>query len=161
MVNWKVKPHEILNSLIGCTAQCPFCGEQCDMLDPSHYEDTGQKHQTAVHRMDCLAGWRFKNKVLGTDFCPVEVARNCSFKKRDHRALHPYKKFLEVYPTWSIPPDKTAESSLFWKWFVAKFPESLAQEFEAKPPKIQSQWSKTEWHDVKANLKYIYKLQKP
>ncbi len=75
------------------------------MLDPSHYEDR-QKHQTAVHRMDCLAGWRLKNKVLGTDFCPVEVARNRSFKKRDHRALHPYKKFQEVYPTWSIPPDK-------------------------------------------------------
>ncbi len=47
MENWKVKPHELLNSLIGCTEQCPFCGEQCDMLDPHHYEDTGQKHQTA------------------------------------------------------------------------------------------------------------------
>ncbi len=30
MVNWKVKPHELLKSLIGCTAQCPFCVEQCD-----------------------------------------------------------------------------------------------------------------------------------
>ncbi len=109
MVNWKVKPHETLNPLI---AQCPFCGEQCDMLNTRHNEDTGQKHQTAVHRLDCLAGWRIKQtQVLATNFCPVEVASDHNFYKSDGVTVHPYREFQEVYPAWSIPPDKTAESS--------------------------------------------------
>ena len=43
MANWKDKPHDLLRKLIGCTAQCPFCGEQCDLIDPgpkSHYFST-------------------------------------------------------------------------------------------------------------------------
>ncbi len=159
MEKWKVKPHELLNSLIGCTEQCPFCGEQCDMLDPHHYEGTGRKHQTAVHRMDGLAGWRItKTEVLGTDFCQANIASNNRFYLKDGVTLHPYKKFQDVYPAWSIPPDTTAEGSLYWKWFVGKYPDALASEFHAKPPKVQSQWSTTEWDDVKADLKDIYKL---
>ncbi len=159
MVNWKVKPHELLNSLIGCTAQCPFCGEQCDMLDPDHYRDAGQKHRTAVHRMDCLAGWRHKDsQELGTIFCPVEVTSDHSFYQSDSHTFHPYKKYQNVYPAWSIPPDKTAESFLYWKWFVSKYPDALTKEFDAKPPRVPPQWCEIEWHDVKANLRDIYKL---
>ncbi len=159
-MKWKVKPHELLNSLIGCTEQCPFCGEQCDILDPHHYKDTGQKHRTAVHRMDGLSGWRDnKSEALGTYFCPVEVASNRSFQKRDHIiAFHPYKKYQEVYPAWSIPPDKTADSSLYWKWFVDKYPDALARMYNANPPEVKSEWSKIKWHDVKANLNDIYSL---
>ncbi len=84
-----------MTSMIGCTVQCPFCGEQCDMLHPSHCEDTGQKHQTAVHRMDGLSGWRDnKSEALGTYFCPVEVASNRSFKRDHIIAFHPYKKVV-------------------------------------------------------------------
>ncbi len=30
MKYWAIKPDEMFKDLIGCTAQCPFCGEQCD-----------------------------------------------------------------------------------------------------------------------------------
>ncbi len=109
--------------------------------------------------MSCLASWREKgNQVLGTTFCPVQVASDNDFYKSDD-TLHRYGRYQEVYPTWSISPDKTAECYLYWKWFVGKYPDALAREFNANPPRVQSQWSTTKWHDVKANLKdIIYNL---
>ena len=63
MSQWKDKPHELLKDLIGCTAQCPFCREQCDLLDPEHYtKDGDQKHRTEVHRPVCLGGMRSQDK---------------------------------------------------------------------------------------------------
>ena len=43
-IDWKDKPHELLNSLVGCTAQCPFCGEQCDLME----HDSDHDHRTEV-----------------------------------------------------------------------------------------------------------------
>ena len=36
MIDWNYQPHEILKNVIGCTAACPFCKEQCDILDEDH-----------------------------------------------------------------------------------------------------------------------------
>ena len=37
MSTWDTTPNEILTKqLIGCCEQCPFCKEQCELLDPKH-----------------------------------------------------------------------------------------------------------------------------
>ena len=97
-IDWKVKPHELLNSLVGCTAQCPFCGEQCDLLE--HEDD--HDHRTQVHRMDCLAGFREKDtKVMTTNVCPALVDGERLFCKPDGES-HPYKEYKTVHKTWSF-----------------------------------------------------------
>ena len=160
MVHWKDKPHKLLEKLIGCTEQCPFCKEQCDWLDPNHIDDD-QKHKTAIHRPKCLGGYRWINtEELSTIFCPAHVATDdVTFKNAaTNNESHPYKDYQSIYPDWSIPPDLTSEQSKYWMWFVGKYGEKLGERFDAKPPKVPPQWLEIEWKDVEEHLKQIYDL---
>ena len=159
MVHWKDKPHELLRNLIGCTEQCPFCKEQCDWLDPNHIHDE-QKHHIAVHRPECLGGYRWtKTNVLTTDFCPANVAGDINFRNAaTNQKFHPYKDYQLIYPDWSIPPDLTSEGSLYWKRFIGKYREHLGRKFSAKPPEVPPQWHDIKWEEVEENLKSIYHL---
>ncbi len=66
-----------LKGLLGCTSQCPFCGEQCDLNEHSTQD---RLHRTEVHRVGCLAGCRNKDtKILDTRFCPEQVASDWVF----------------------------------------------------------------------------------
>ena len=162
MVHWNPKPHELLQDLIGCTEQCPFCGEQCDLRDPEHYTagEDSQKHRTETHRPSCLAGWRnSKTKVMTSDFCDSLVAsKDRTFKcKKTEDKPHLYNKYDEIYPEWSIPPDPTAESCLYWKMFVGSYNDELANTYTAEPAEIPDGWLEYEWSEVEDNLKEAYK----
>ena len=159
MVHWKDKPHKLLEKLIGCTEQCPFCKEQCDYLDPDHLHND-QKHKVAVHRPECLGGYRWDStKILSTDFCPASVAGDDNFRSAaTNNKWHPYKDYQHIYPNWSIPPDLTAEESLYWMWFVGKYSKELGRECDAKPPQVPPQWLDIKWKDVEKHLNKIYLL---
>ena len=155
MLDWSIA-NQMLDSLIGCTAQCPFCREQCDRLE-DHKEEI--EHQTAVHRMDCLRGWRWENsKVLTTDFCPVLVCSDLKFWERE-KEYHPYKQYKTIHKDWIISPDSTSDGSLYWKSFVGKFKNELAKEYDAYPPKVPPEWSEIEWKEVKRNLEKLYNVR--
>ena len=157
MVHWTNKPHELLKSLIGCTAQCPFCGEQCYLME---HEVSTQQHRTEVHRIDCLAGWREKqSQIMVTGFCPALVASDRHFCKADDER-HPYKNYRSVYTTWSIPPNVTSKSTLYWKWFVNKYRIQLAEVYKAKLDKVPEGWSEYKWNDVKEDLENVYNITK-
>ena len=157
---WKDKPHEHLSELVGCTEQCPYCGEQCDLLD--NHEG---KHRTEVHRPNCLGGTHDREtKVLSLDFCPVLVAdpKQQFYKSHDSNELYYACNYEEKFPNWSIVPDKSAANSLYWKWFVAEHSDKIGKMFSLNPPPVPSLWStytpKDQWHVVEDNLKKIYKL---
>ena len=157
MVHWTKQPHELLKSLIGCTAPCPFCGEQCDLME---HEVNTQLHRTEVHRIDCLAGWRDKqSQIMVTGFCPALVASDRQFYKANQE-LHRYKNYRAVYTTWSIPPNLTSKSTLYWKWFVNKYRIQLAEEYKAKPANVPEGWSEYKWNDVKEDLESVYNITK-
>ena len=154
-IDWKVNPHELLNSLVGCTAQCPFCGEQCDLLE----HDNDHDHRAEVHRMDCLAGFRDKDtRVMTTSVCPALVDGKGSFRKPDGES-HPYKKYKTVHKTWSIPPDVTSKSCSYWKWFVGTYKDQLAEEYDALPAKAPPQWSQIKWSEIKEDLESAYNVE--
>lgn len=151
MVNWRNKPHELLRKSIGCTEQCPFCGEQCDMLDSKHVAN-GRKHMTAIHRPSCLATYRWSN----TDFCPALVASNVTFRNdKTNEKSHPIKGYQSIYPDWSIPPDPTAEDSLYWR---SNYMDAIAEKFDAKPPPTPQEWRDIKWAEVKRDLERMYRL---
>ncbi len=156
MKEWKDKPHVLLKTLVGCTEQCPFCGEQCDLIDPDH----SVSHRAMNHSCGCLKGYHnLKTEILVTEFCPSEVLSNKSFKNDDtNKVLHPYKDYQEIYPNWSIPPDVTAADSLYWMYFISKFKDDLARHYNAKPPDVPKEWEEIEWSEVEENLKKIYNL---
>jgi hypothetical protein len=155
----KEKPYKLLHRLAGCTAQCPFCNEQCDWMD---HDVKTKKHRVAVHRPGCLTGRMDVNTfVMVTDICPAAVAGERCFKTRHtNDEFHPYRRYQEIYPDWSIEPDPTCEDSLYWMLFVSKYNEGIAQKFgpEVKPASVPQQWAGIEWDEAKEKLRQQYNL---
>ena len=156
METWTDKPHDFLKELVGCTKQCPFCGEQCDLLGADHTV----KHHTAVHRSVCLKGYqKIETQVMQIDFCPAKIASDIQFRNTDtNEELVNYSDYRTIYPNWTIEPDVTSKSSLYWKLFVGRYMDQIAEKFGGKPPIVPEGWSKIEWEEVEANLQTIYHL---
>ena len=158
METWTDKPHDFLKELVGCTEQCPFCGEQCDLLGADHTSTV--KHHTAVHRSVCLKGYqKIETQVLQTEFCPTKIASEIQFRNSDTKEeMVNYSDYRTIYPNWTIEPDVTSKSSLYWKLFVGRYKDQIAEKFGGKPPEVPESWSKIEWEVVEANLQKIYHL---
>ena len=156
MENWKDKPHDdLLKSLIGCTSQCPFCKEQCDLLE----HDESCDHRTEVHRMNCLAGWRTKSGKMVTSICPMLIAGDGSFyPTSESEDAVPYKDYKTIHPQWSIPPDIVVKSSSYWKLFVASHREELEKEYDADGSDFPTEWLNIKWTSVKQDLQSAYHL---
>ena len=156
MNHWKDKPHVLLESLIGCTEQCPFCGEQCDLLASDHVK-AGPRHSVEIHRSNCLQGCRyFETGILAIGFCPGYISGKEDVKKfrnaDTNYEWHAYKDYQSKYPKWSISSDATSENSLYWMNFVGRYMKDLAGEFKAKPAKVPDSWSKLTWEEVRKSL---------
>ena len=157
MANWKDKPHDLLSHLIGCTAQCPFCGEQCDFIDPHHIDNDGPKHCVSVHRSNCLRGWHLPDtKLLITGFCPAYISGQEKYQSFKSSATSyeycPYNQYQKYYPDWSIPPDVSSKDSLYWKLFVGKNIDKIAKKFGVKAPTVPSEWANIKWDEVSKTL---------
>ena len=156
MKHWEKKPHELLQNLIGCTEQCPFCGEQCDLSQPDHDCD----HRVEIHRIDCLKGYRWNDtQVMSTDFCQECVSSDILKFKLYRGKYYHYKDYKTVYPKWDITPDKSSASSLYWKWFVGKYYKEIAETYKAKPADVPEQWFRIQWTIVEQNLYSLYNIR--
>ncbi len=156
MDSWKDKPHDLLKNLIGCTAQCPFCGEQCDLLE----HDDSCDHRTEVHRIGCLAGWRYRETgQMITSICPILIAGGGSFYPTTNSdETVPFKDYKTIHPQWFIPPDVVAKSCSYWKWFVSTHREELEKEYDADGSLFPAEWANIKWNSIKQDLKAVYKL---
>ena len=150
MHTWRDKPVDLLMKLCGCTEQCPFCNEQCDL----GFHDGSIKHIVHRHIPQCLAGYRFtSNNVMSLDLCPTDVAGTGTFRNRQtNQEKVPFSEYGRIYPTWSIPPDVKAENSLYWKWFIGNFHEEIAEHFKALDAEIPDAWKQIKWENVKKDL---------
>ena len=158
MSKWQERPYSLLKGICGCTEQCPFCGEQCDL---GEHDGTDVKHTVKQHRPSCVIGWHIAvTNVMTLEICPVEVAGDRKFRHRKNAdpEYHPYKAYMDIYPDWHIPPDASAQDSLYWKWFVGKYIGSLASRFKLTAPEVPSSWADIKWENVKTELKGLYNL---
>ena len=160
MKHWKDKPHILLQSLIGCTEQCPFCGELCDLLDANHI-DSKRDHSVEVHRSSCLRGYKdSETGIMQIGFCPGYVSGKERWKKfrnvDTHNIWQNYKQYRLIYPEWSIPADITSKDSSYWKMFVGKYMKEIAREYGAIPAEVPDEWLKISWKEVRENLRSLY-----
>jgi len=150
--SWEGKlPGDHCMYLIGCTEQCPFCKEHCDLL----VHETGDKeHQTEVHRVSCLAGWKYEcNGGIAVHLCPDLVGSEYYFGST---ACKDYKT---VYPTWSITYDSVSKSCSFWKWFVWTYRYQLKSRCNANTTEdVPKSWSEITWRKINEDLKSAYHL---
>ncbi len=156
MKYWDVKPDEMFKDLIGCTAQCPFCGEQCDRI---HHTPKETKHYAEVHQQDCIDGWRDKQtQVMNPNVCNILVAGDGQFYRRPDKERFKFKNYQKGHPDWYIPPNTTTKSTLYWKWFTCKYEAQLLKYYNAKAMKYPNAWKNIDKAAIERDLQSVYRL---
>ena len=136
MSSRKKSPNWLLcERLIGCTATCPFCGEQCERTT-----QCPKDHSIKLHRYISLGRWLYdQTNQLVLRTCTDYVGTDESFKKSDGK-LHKFRLYKQVYPNWEINP-YTAEPA-YWKWFVCNFYSEIKDWVGASSTTIPNGWDK-------------------
>ena len=138
VTEWRTSPHLMLcESVIGCTEQCPFCGEQCELTDPNHAA-CGKDHFINIHRPQCLGRFTWHDsKKLVLDLCTYSIESDCRFKNADtNYEWHPYKDYRSVYKNWCISNESPTEAPKYWQWFVFNYLDDIIQWVGAEPTPI-------------------------
>ena len=146
---------DLLKKLIGCTEKCPFCGEQCDLLE----HDSAVEHRTEVHRVSCLAGWKNKySNEMEISICPSLIDSDKDFQTPEG-GYHPYNDYKKIHTTWSITRDMTSKHSSYWKWFIGEYKEKLAKHFKADASSIPSSWKDYTQQMIKEDVAAAYNIE--
>ena len=160
-LGWEKKLYDILyEEVVGCTEQCPFCKEQCELTIAYHPQSV---EHTTLHRPMCLGGNKWHDtQIMILDTCNASVASGDSFEsKATGGKWHTYETYSEIYPQWSIVPDqsmKNSESSMYWKWLVANFSPNIEKLFVLNHTEIPKEWQKLKWEEVRGWVKKKYNI---
>ncbi|XP_075037381.1 interferon-induced very large GTPase 1-like [Mixophyes fleayi] len=133
-----LKPQEeLVNKVIGCGKQCPFCKAPCEAGGGDHKE-----HFASLHRPRGLAQHKDEQtEALDHSICSTNVISNKCFSNADTEwKPHPYKDYRTYYPDWAIYPDMTADASDYWKFVFKKFNDSFAEIYNAERANLPEDW---------------------
>ena len=129
-----------------CTAHCPFCYEQCDIINSGHLDQQEPKlHYVQVHRPQCVGrvNW-YRTKKLVLDVCSslVDSKNNLVLLDKDPtgNTQIPYKDYQQEYPEWNIPGETIADPPMYWMWFVSRFYKDLVTWSGAVETEIPQSW---------------------
>ena len=129
-----------------CTATCPFCREQCDIINSDHLQhDPPKLHHVQVHRPQCVnRGTWYKTNKLVLDVCNNLVDSTCNlvllYKDPTGNTRIPYKDYQKEYPEWDIPGEAISDPPIYWMWFVSRFYKDLVVWAEAVETDIPQRW---------------------
>ena len=157
VTEWNNSPHtKLYNMLIGCCEVCPFCKEQCELVDPNHVSD----HSIYLHRPECLGRYICdSDKTLSLKLCTESVDSDITFINNDTDGKSfPFKRYKEIYKNWYIQSDtKGSDDPLYWKWFVAEFYDKIQHWVDSSSTSIPSNWTMDKSVAV-SSLKKIYQI---
>ena len=143
----------LLERVLGCKERCPFCRTPCKYTCERHAGD----HNALQHcPVGVLGSYQENTKQLFTWNCQSAVASDLLFifPKTDG-LLEPFKEYRKYFPNWEILPDRRMESSLYWKWFMNTFHDSLVQHYNVEHADIPKEWKEIQWEDAKQSLSKI------
>ena len=156
------RPHSMIFDMVaGCTEQCPFCKAQCELTGENHSTSGNIKHKTQ-HRPRCLGGRHWESdRTMVLEVCTYSVFPDSNIKFQTEGAVwkrHPYTKYSELCLEWTIPADKSLESSLYWKWFIGHYSSKVEHFFGHAKTTIPNEWKELKWSEVKEWLQKEYHL---
>ena len=162
ITKWNTSPHITLcDSLIGCTAQCPFCKEQCELTDSNHVE-CGKDHFIQIHRPECLGKYTWdKTKQLVLDLCTYSVDSDNRFRNADtNDEWVPYKNYRSIYKNWCFSNESnTEEAPKYWQWFISHYLKEIIEWVGAAPTSIDHlNWGAVSPEMAVASLSEVYKI---
>ena len=161
ITKWSTSPHIILcDSLMGCTAQCPFCKEQCELTDPNHAA-CGKDHFIHIHRPECLGRYIWDNtKQLVLDLCTYSVESENNFRNVDtNHQWVPYKNYRSYYKNWCISNESPKESPKYWQWFISHYLKNIIKWVGSAPTSIDHlNWGAVSQKMAVDSLSEVYKI---
>ncbi|XP_065894129.1 interferon-induced very large GTPase 1-like isoform X2 [Dysidea avara] len=161
ITSWNKSAHLLLSDhLFGCCAQCPFCGEQCELNDADHIS-AGKDHYLNIHRPQCLKKYkRVINRQLVFDLCTYSVESEKRFRNRDtDDQWYPYKDYRTLYSDWCISNESPKEAPKYWQWFVSMYIEEIIHWAKsADTPIDHLGWEGVSESDAIASLSEVYKI---
>ena len=157
-LNSRAKPprYKLYDNLIGCSATCPFCKEQCDetTTNGSH----SGKHSVSFHRPECLGGYSYVNsKKLCLNICtkssPDETFQ-CS--KTGWQPVK-YCYYNNYFPNWHIPLGFNFIEPKYWQWFICRYKYDVIRWASANDADIPSDWYGISQYEAINSLEDIYR----
>ncbi|KAM4602966.1 up-regulator of cell proliferation-like [Polymixia lowei] len=155
--NLPIKPQdELFKRVFGCGQQCPFCKVPCEAGGKDH-----RQHHAAVHRPKGLGTYRNEyGQKLNVTLCTTDVQSDKVFRNiKTNYKFHPYKKYHTYYPDWNIPPDRSIESSDYWKYVLVQYNDGFAQEYKCKPADIPEGWRRITKEQALKGLKDAFNVK--
>jgi hypothetical protein len=144
----------LLEKVIGCCKQCPFCKSPCCLTKKDHAGD----HRALQHYPVGVGGIRDDDdNKLQIYNCQSAIDSTELFNYDEDKPdrFEPYKVYRKYYPDWEIKPDRSMEASLYWKWFMNKFHDELTVNYQAEHADIPIQWKSITWEEAEQSLKDI------
>ena len=159
VTEWKNPPHLVLcNTLIGCTEQCPFCKEQCELTDPDHLK-LKKVHFTETHRPQCLGRYiQLDDNSLVLEICTELIETDKKFKKpdTDTEEFIFYKNYKEIFKDWLISNEKPRNGPIYWQWFCAEFNTEIVEWVGSSATSVPSSWNLLTKDDAINSLRELY-----
>ena len=165
ITKWSTSPHITLcDSLIGCTAQCPFCGEQCELTDPNHLA-CGKKHFMHIHRPVGLGKYTWhESQELVLDICTysIDPESGHKFKNRDtNNEWVEMKDYQTIYKDWYISNMSPKEAPRYWQWFISHYLKDITEWVGASSSSSsisEHNWGAVTQKMAVASLHKVYKM---
>ena len=161
ITKWNKSPHLLLcDHLFGCYAQCPFCGEQCELTDANHISSE-KDHFVKIHRPQCLRKFRWeKTQQLVFELCTALVESDVTFRNSDTNGEWvPYKAYRKIYKDWCISNESPKESPRYWQWFVSKYINEIVEWAGSAHTTIDHLgWADISEDEAIASLSEVYKI---
>ena len=150
-------PKDILyDRLIGCTAKCPFCQEQCDVT-ATRGSHSGY-HSVSFHRPKCLGKYSYVNsKNLILDICtesPPDETFQC--QETNWKPV-PCRDYNRIFPSWRIPlRNLCGREPKYWQWFIHEHRDDVIRWASAEGADIPPDWGNISRSEAIKSLEYIY-----
>ena len=137
--------------LVGCRERCPFCQTSCQYENKDH----AGEHIAAHHHPMGVVGikWKKSNELMSHSCQSLPGKDLSAFLTKEASSSTISWTQCEANPNkWKIAPDSSMQNALYWKWFMNKFNDDLANHFNAKPCILPQEWAEIKWTDAKQNL---------
>lgn len=144
---------ELFRDVFGCGKQCPFCKAPCDAGGNNHSE-----HFAATHLPQGLGAYKdLSTRILVHSICSTDVTTDQRFRSKETKGyFHPYKKYREIYPDWLIQPDTSITAPSYWKYVFCLFNDEFADEYNARPAELPSEWKRITRKEVQDSLINVF-----
>lgn len=145
----------ILDSVVGCVEQCPYCGNVCQFPLAVH-----NFHATLNHIPLCIKGGvdEATNKLI-TSTCYPLVSRNRILESTDGDS-----EVIELLRTWERSyldfklSDSSGEPTVFWKYISHRFNRELSDYHECTEGQIPLEWKLVSKEEALKSVEMTYYL---